>query len=1320
MKIFTESENTTIIRDGVEYIDTGVYLDEQSSVLTFNRTDIDDISYVSKENGDFIFNWNVKDKKGNNINLYDFYVSDNFPYKYVEVKLTDDESGPAVNQLIVKSINFVKDHNTGDVINVPYVRNSNNIEEIDFLKKVINVDSEFYRNRIGDNECRFLFTGYLDEYGDSVDGGSEVFILFSYEPIVSNQFGENSSYFKLSKELPENVKSGVFLYKESLPRTHLIGHEYTYTFNRSLNNKIYSNVHSGGYYLSGTKDEYGNKYDSVVELPPTSGKRSINLTVSLLDSNFDIIQSKSIRAINEAPSIVTSGIIHDPKTNPGSIIFNNINYLPNLEEKTIKKVEVYTGSSSDIIISKENFAFQVDGPYGGSNAASFSNGTSDLKIISHENIKIPEGSGSLNIYYKFLPYDQFGSGFLSDAISAYVINRRNFKQYDIFDSEPPSQISDLVVNGGFGGDFIINWSDDMADSQILHKNNDISHYELWYSQEPLLKISEGVDYNNVEYIRYSGLQNTFIENEGLGTGLFNASLLLTTDNRSVTVSNTGELGYFWVRTVDKAGNKSKFYPDSTGVNNVDRSIPPEPLNFSITSAFESFEVKWENPKTIDIKEYEIWKSDLEYLQSGVDQLSAQDAIDDTKNTGYIYLDDQNNQIPDHWVNGGQKLVASVAYPGNFISITGARQEYSYFWIRSVDGQGNKSRFSSSVTGIGGRLGTLQSKDIDSLTAGQITAGAIAGQEIIISNSEENVGSIKTLDFETSESGFALSGDGSVHFKGSNKSYFRFKDSRLELIGTFINSSICSNLDSNNVSNEGALATFIGGGYNNNIRTEGGAGSGIASAIVAGGNNWTEGRYTTIAGGISNTGINNYSFIGGGLNNILSTGSNEAFLYQYYGIRGGGNFIGAGGYNNITSFNYSSIVGGYCNLVSGNGADISNPSNSVSILGGTRNCIIGVTGRDIIDIINENDSDYSVIVGGNNNLIFQSTGSFIGNGNYNKLCHSDRSSIINGEANCIIGLTGSLTNYNTINNGRLNKISSSSDDYYYNTIVNGQNNQICNGRYVAYLGGNNILSTGVFDSLAFGRNICLTENSVGNLVFADTDYLPRTNNCIVKNSRQCNSATFYFCCGVYFQNTVGCSDVCFKSPVVCATNLFRSNTISTNTITVNNYINAGDYIKSNYICANNELKGPSIHVNSVCAHCYISDYKHLFYENSSLNGIVACISADPIGGFTGIYSNYDLVSYSDCRGKSNITTIDKAIDKVNMLQGRMYYRNDIGGKHYGLVAQEVAKAVPELAFSGDNGNTYGVKYQNTVALLIEAIKEQNIKINMLEQKIKDLL
>ena len=97
-------------------------------------------------------------------------------------------------------------------------------------------------------------------------------------------------------------------------------------------------------------------------------------------------------------------------------------------------------------------------------------------------------------------------------------------------------------------------------------------------------------------------------------------------------------------------------------------------------------------------------------------------------------------------------------------------------------------------------------------------------------------------------------------------------------------------------------------------------------------------------------------------------------------------------------------------------------------------------------------------------------------------------------------------------------------------------------------------------------------------------------------------------------------------------------------------------------------------------------------------------------------NGTIDSASDLRLKTNVTTIDKALDKVLHLRGVEFDRIDIEDRQIGVIAQEVEKIIPEVVH-GDDPKT--VSYGNLVGLLIEAIKEQNFEINKMKKEIEDL-
>jgi hypothetical protein len=91
------------------------------------------------------------------------------------------------------------------------------------------------------------------------------------------------------------------------------------------------------------------------------------------------------------------------------------------------------------------------------------------------------------------------------------------------------------------------------------------------------------------------------------------------------------------------------------------------------------------------------------------------------------------------------------------------------------------------------------------------------------------------------------------------------------------------------------------------------------------------------------------------------------------------------------------------------------------------------------------------------------------------------------------------------------------------------------------------------------------------------------------------------------------------------------------------------------------------------------------------------------------------TYSSLRWKTNVQTIDQALDKVRQLRGVTFDWKDNGRHDIGLIAEEVGKVVPEVVDYEANGeNATSMDYSRLVALLVEALKEQDARIADLEQ------
>lgn len=125
------------------------------------------------------------------------------------------------------------------------------------------------------------------------------------------------------------------------------------------------------------------------------------------------------------------------------------------------------------------------------------------------------------------------------------------------------------------------------------------------------------------------------------------------------------------------------------------------------------------------------------------------------------------------------------------------------------------------------------------------------------------------------------------------------------------------------------------------------------------------------------------------------------------------------------------------------------------------------------------------------------------------------------------------------------------------------------------------------------------------------------------------------------------------------------------------------------------------------------------------GIYAQPSAGNLAISGTLYASGDVIAYysSDVRLKENIQSIDNALAKVNAINGVTFDWTDahmatrfdpvknksfIAKNDVGLIAQEIESVIPEIVTTREDGYK-AVKYDKMVALLVEAIKELDRKI-----------
>ena len=108
----------------------------------------------------------------------------------------------------------------------------------------------------------------------------------------------------------------------------------------------------------------------------------------------------------------------------------------------------------------------------------------------------------------------------------------------------------------------------------------------------------------------------------------------------------------------------------------------------------------------------------------------------------------------------------------------------------------------------------------------------------------------------------------------------------------------------------------------------------------------------------------------------------------------------------------------------------------------------------------------------------------------------------------------------------------------------------------------------------------------------------------------------------------------------------------------------------------------------------------------------------------LYCTANIYAFSDRRKKTNIDTIDNALEKVLKLRGVYYHRidaepQDIDRREIGVIAQEVLEILPEAVKHSDHTDEYSVNYGNMAGIFIEAIKDLKKELDELKAELNML-
>lgn len=94
--------------------------------------------------------------------------------------------------------------------------------------------------------------------------------------------------------------------------------------------------------------------------------------------------------------------------------------------------------------------------------------------------------------------------------------------------------------------------------------------------------------------------------------------------------------------------------------------------------------------------------------------------------------------------------------------------------------------------------------------------------------------------------------------------------------------------------------------------------------------------------------------------------------------------------------------------------------------------------------------------------------------------------------------------------------------------------------------------------------------------------------------------------------------------------------------------------------------------------------------------------------------------SSLRFKENVAPISDALAVTRQLQGVRFTWKDSGRPSLGLIAEEVAQVLPEVVErNAENGQMEGVNYSVLVAVLIEAVKQQQQQLDGYRAKVASL-
>jgi cytoskeletal protein CcmA (bactofilin family) len=145
-------------------------------------------------------------------------------------------------------------------------------------------------------------------------------------------------------------------------------------------------------------------------------------------------------------------------------------------------------------------------------------------------------------------------------------------------------------------------------------------------------------------------------------------------------------------------------------------------------------------------------------------------------------------------------------------------------------------------------------------------------------------------------------------------------------------------------------------------------------------------------------------------------------------------------------------------------------------------------------------------------------------------------------------------------------------------------------------------------------------------------------------------------------------------------------------------------------SNHEITG-SLRVNSSCVRQH--------YISSGSFGINTKNPQYDLQVVGQIQASRNILAFSDARLKDNVQPIEGSLDIIDAIGGYTYTRNDWNDlPGIGTIAQEVRAVLPNAVHSDEEGYL-SVDYNALTAVLLEAVKTQNVLIQNLQDRVAQL-